>query len=177
MDATLFISQIELKPPLLLAHANVLGKKRKAHYPVTHTQIKIFTANSGAQQVSIDNAFLGPIPVRILLGFVRYTAFVSSASTNRFHFRHYDVTSLVLYVNRVQYPSEPLTMDSSLPNGGTKAYETLSSSTGIHHDDQAHTITLRMLTRAFYVLVFDLTPDREADEEHISLPLQGNVRI
>ena len=24
---------------------------------------------------------------------------------------------------------------------------------------------------------FDLTPDREADKEHISLPLQGNVRI
>jgi hypothetical protein len=36
--------------------------KRKAHYPITHTQIKTFTASSGAQQVSIDNAFLGPIP-------------------------------------------------------------------------------------------------------------------
>ena len=33
-------SHVELKPPLLLAHANVLGMKRKAHYPVTHTQIK-----------------------------------------------------------------------------------------------------------------------------------------
>jgi len=27
------------------------------------------------------------------------------------------------------------------------------------------------------VLGFYLTPDREADEEHISLPRQGNVRI
>jgi len=27
------------------------------------------------------------------------------------------------------------------------------------------------------VLGFDLTPDREAVEEHISLPRQGNVRI
>jgi len=40
LDATLFIAQVELKPPLLHAHANVLGMKRKAHYPVTHTQIK-----------------------------------------------------------------------------------------------------------------------------------------
>ena len=39
LDATLFITQVELKLPLLLAHANVLGIKRKAHYPVTHTQI------------------------------------------------------------------------------------------------------------------------------------------
>jgi hypothetical protein len=32
--ATLFVTQVKLKPPLLLAHANVLGYKRKAHYPV-----------------------------------------------------------------------------------------------------------------------------------------------
>ena len=45
LDAILFITQVELKPPLLLAHANVLGMKCKAHYPVTHTQIKTFTAS------------------------------------------------------------------------------------------------------------------------------------
>jgi hypothetical protein len=39
IEANLFLTQVELKPPLLLAHANVLTMKRKAHYPVTHTQI------------------------------------------------------------------------------------------------------------------------------------------
>ena len=29
-------------------------------------------------------------------------------------------------------------------------------------------ITLEMFTKDFYVLGFDLTPDREADEEHMS---------
>ena len=38
-------------------------------------------------------------------------------------------------------------------------------------------ITLEKFTQGFYVLGFDLTPDMEADEEHISLPRQGNVRI
>ncbi len=38
-------------------------------------------------------------------------------------------------------------------------------------------ITLQMFTMVFYVLGFDLTPHREADEEHISVPCQGNVRI
>ena len=38
-------------------------------------------------------------------------------------------------------------------------------------------ISLEMFTHGFYVLGFDLTPDLEADEEHISLPRQGNVRI
>ena len=82
----------------------------------------------------------------------------------------------MLYVNVVQHPSEPLTIDCSSPFGTTRAYETLFSSTGIHHDDRAHIITPEMFTKDFYVLGFDRTPDRETDE-HISLPRQGNVRI
>jgi hypothetical protein len=85
--------------------------------------------------------------------------------------------NLVLYVNGVQHRSELLTMDCSSRFGATRAFETLFSSTGIHHDDRAHMITLQMFTKGFYTLDLDLTPDREADEEHISLPRQGNVRI
>jgi hypothetical protein len=33
-------------------------------------------------------------------------------------------------------------------------------------------ITLENFTKGFYILGFDLTPDREADEEHIILPRQ-----
>ena len=128
--------------------------KRKAHYPVTHTQIKTFTASSGAQQISIDNAFLGPILERILITFVKNTAFVGSAGTNPFRFQHYDMTNLVLYLNGVQHPSEPLTMDCSSPFGGTRAYETLFSSTGIHHDDRTHMITLEMFTKDFFRIRF-----------------------
>jgi hypothetical protein len=105
------------------------------------------------------------------------TAFDGSPSTNPFHFRHYDMTNLVLYENGVQHPAKPLSMDCSTPVGATRAYETLFSSTGIHHDNRAHMITLEMFTKGFYVLGFDLTPDKEADEEHIILPRQGNVRI
>jgi len=177
LDATLFITQAELKAPLLLAHINVLGMKRKAHYPVTHTQIKTFTASSVAQQVSIHKAFLEPIPEWILIALVKNTAFVRSASTNPFLFHHCDMTNFVLYVNSVQHPSKPLTTDCSSPFGVTRASETLFTSTGIHHDDRAHTITLETFTKGFYILGFDLTLRKEADEEHISLPRQGNVRI
>jgi len=82
LNATLFITEVELKPPLLLAHANDLGMKRNTHYPVTHTEIKSFTASSEAQQVFIDNAFLGPIPEKILIALVKNIVFVGSASTN-----------------------------------------------------------------------------------------------
>ena len=157
-----------MKPPLLLAHANVLAVKRKAHYPVMHVQIKTFTASSGTQQISINNAFLGQVPNRILIVLVKNAAFLGFASTNAFHFHHYNLTNLMLYVNGVQRPSEPLTMDCSSSFGATRAYKTLFSSIGIHHDYRAHMITLEIFTKGFYILGFDLTPDREAEEEHIT---------
>jgi len=38
-------------------------------------------------------------------------------------------------------------------------------------------IHLEMFTKGFYLFDFDLTADREADEEHWSLPRKVNVRI
>ena len=38
-------------------------------------------------------------------------------------------------------------------------------------------ITLEMFTNVFYILRFNLTPDREAYEDHISLPRHGNLHI
>ena len=76
----------------------------------------------------------------------------------------------MLYVSGVQHASESLTMDCSSPFGATRAYETLFSSTGIHHDDCLHMNALEMFTKGFYMLGFDLTPDREADEEHKLAP-------
>ena len=38
-------------------------------------------------------------------------------------------------------------------------------------------ISIYMFRKGFFILEFDLTPDREADEEHISLPRLGNVRL
>ena len=39
-------------------------------------------------------------------------------------------------------------------------------------------ITMDMFIKGFYILGFDLTPDKEADKgRHVSLPRQGNLRI
>jgi len=82
LDATLFISQAELKPPLLLADDNGLAMKRKAHYPLTHIQMKTFTASFGAQLITMDDAFLGTFPEMIRVSFFINGVSVGSASAN-----------------------------------------------------------------------------------------------
>ena len=169
LDTTLFITQFELKSPFL-AHAIVLGMKCKACYPVTHTPIKTFTSSSGPTMSLSMKHSLAQFQKKKFIAFLKTTAFVDSAGTNPFHFHHYVMINLVLYVNGVQYPADKVTTDCSSPFGATRAYETLFSSTGIHHDDRAHMITLEMFTKGFYLLGFDLTPDRGANGEHLSLP-------
>ena len=73
---------------------------------------------------------------------VKNASFVGSASTNPFHFHRYNMSNIVLYVNGVQHPSAPLTMNCTSPFGATRVYETLFSITVIHHDDRGHMFSL-----------------------------------
>jgi len=112
--------------------------KTKTLYPLTITQIKKFKASSRDQEVSIDIAYLGPVPRWILVAFVKNNPFVVFASTYPFHFHYYNVTKLVLFENGFQNLSEPLTMDCSSTFAVTRVYETIFSSTGVYYDDRAH---------------------------------------
>jgi len=153
-----------------------MGVKSNAHCPVRHTQIKKFTASSGAQQPTINNEYFGPIPERILIALVKNNTFAGSASTNPYHFHRHDMTNLVLCVNGVQQHSEPLSMDCASTFWATRAYETWFSTTGIHHDYRAHTNALELNTKIFYIRDFGLTPDRGRRRAY-KPPRQGNLSI
>ena len=66
----------------------------------------------------------------------------------------------MLYVNGVQLPSVALNIDQSSPFWATMAEEKLFSSSGINRDGPAHMITMEVFTKCFYILGFDLPPDR-----------------
>jgi len=58
------------------------------------------------------------------------------------------MTNLVLFVDEVQHPSEPLNVDYSSPFGTTRLFETQFRITGIQHDDRAHMITLEIFMKS-----------------------------
>jgi len=144
--------------------------KRKAHYPVTQTQFKTLPKLLGPSK-SIDNAFFGPIPERIVLAFVKTP--LSLVLPVRIHSTFFVMIYLVFCVNGVQHPSEPQNA-LILTLWCYQHLRNTISSMSIHHDDRAH-ITLEIFTKGFYVLGFDLTTDRGA-EDHNSAR-QSNVRI
>jgi len=56
-------------------------------------------------------------------------------------------------------------------------YRTLFEGSGIHHSNTGLQITHDIFINGFFMLLFDLTPDRGASEAHTSLPENGNIRI
>ena len=109
----------------------------------------MFTANSEAQQITMNNAFLGTIPERILIALVKTLPLLFLPVRLHSTFIIVVMRNLLLCGNAFQHPSEPLDMNYSSPFGATWAYETLISRTGIHHDDRAPMITLGVFTQGF----------------------------
>ena len=56
-------------------------------------------------------------------------------------------------------------------------YRTLFEGSGIHHSNSGLQITNDMYINGYFMLLFDLTPDRGASEGHTSLPENGNIRV
>jgi len=56
-------------------------------------------------------------------------------------------------------------------------YRTLFEGSGIHHSNSGLQITHDMYINCYFMLLFDLTPDRAASEGHMSHPQNGNIRM
>jgi hypothetical protein len=77
----------------------------------------------------------------------------------------------------VKIPSESLIIDPNHEKSTVLAYNTLFSGTGIHHSNPGLQITHDMYINGYFILLYDLTPDLAAAEEHTSPVEAGTIRI
>jgi len=57
------------------------------------------------------------------------------------------------------------------------AYNTLFEGLGIRHSNAGLQLTHDMFIAGYFMLLFDLAPDRAASKGHISIPDHGNIRL
>jgi len=81
LDASLLVRRAKISPGVLLTHIRMLSKTT-AKYPLTKIKVKTFTINAGVVGESIDNAILGQLPKRIIVGFVDHKAFNGDRKLN-----------------------------------------------------------------------------------------------
>ena len=56
-------------------------------------------------------------------------------------------------------------------------YRTLSEGSAIYHTNSGLQITNYMFINGYFMLLFDITPDKGESEGHTSHPDNGNIRI
>jgi hypothetical protein len=177
LDAQLLVNRVTVNPDILAAHNITLRQGPSAIYNMTKVELKTFTFSSGSHSLSIDNVVLGPIPKRLLFTMVKNTDYLGSVTTNPYRLHHYDISYFALNVNGKQIPTEGLSLGMDHEKLSVMGYRTLFEGSGIHHLDRGLQITHDMYINGYFMLLFDLTPDRAASEEHASHSDNGNIRV
>ena len=108
---------------------------------------------------------------------VKNADFIGFLDTNPFNFRHYVLSSFTLCYNVKPIPSQGLAMNMGHEKTPVLAYNTLFKGPGIRHSNAGLQFTHDIFKAGYFMLLFDLTPDRAASEGHASLPDQGNIRL
>ncbi|XP_012286338.1 uncharacterized protein F54H12.2-like [Orussus abietinus] len=176
-EATLLVRRVNVNPGILLSHERALAKTM-ARYPLTRVEVKVMSMHAGLHGETLDNAILGQLPKRIILGFVDNRAFNGDRKLKPFNFAHYNINYLSLYVDGIQVPSKPLQPDFTKNRLYVDAYHTLFSGTGTHFLNQGNCIDREKYPDGYCLFAFDLTPDLSANENsHWNFIRHGSVRI
>ncbi|XP_011630458.1 uncharacterized protein F54H12.2-like [Pogonomyrmex barbatus] len=178
LDASLLTRRAKISPGVLLDHARMLSKTT-AKYPLTRVKVKTFTIHAGVVGESVDNAILGQLPKRVIVGFVDNKAFNGDRKLNPFNFKNYGINFFSLYADGMQIPSRSLQPNFSKDEPlYIKAYNTLFSGTGIHFLNEGNSISREDYADGFTPFAFDLTPDLSANcAGHWNLVRHGSLRL
>lgn len=176
LDASLIIRKARINPSILLAHQKVLASTT-AKYPITRAEVKVVTIPSGIQGKTLDNIFLGQVPKRCIVGFIKNSAFNGSFKQNPFNFDNNGINLFSLCVDGRQIPSK--TLQPSFSEGLiASSFHTLFSGTNIHFLNEGNSIGREGYGGGYCLLAFDLTPDLSASSNsHWNLVRHGSVRL
>ena len=120
---------------------------------------------------------MGPIPKHLFFTIITNKEFLGSLDTNPFRFYHYYINYFAPYVNGKHIPSGGLHLDTGHENTSVMAFRALFEAHGIHRSNPGLNITHDVYIAGYFMLLFDLAPDRGASEGHTSHPDSGDIRI
>ena len=175
-ECKLYVRKIKLSPSVFVAHAKAL-EIGNAKYPVRRVVCKTYTIPAGNLNSVQENMFSGPLPTRVVIGFVDNAAYNGSYALNPFNFKHYSMANLTLYVDgQAGYKVKPLELNFA-QGLYINAYMTLFSGLDKLYKDERNDISRVEYANGFSLFAFDLTADLADSGSHFQLTRDGSVRL
>jgi len=115
---------------------------------------------------------------------VKNSVFIGSLDSNPYKFQKY-ITEFSLFVDGKQFPNVGPSLGMDHEKTSVMGYRMLFEASGIHHSNTGLQIThniyiyiyIYIYINGYFMLLFDLTPDRGASGGHTSQPENGSIRI
>jgi hypothetical protein len=175
-EAVLKIRKIKVSSATQLAHNRVLTNLKSAKYHINHSDIKHLAVVAGTTVCNWDNVFLGSIPTRIIIGFIKAAAMEGSYSENPYMFSHYSVNFLALYVDGISFPSKPYVLDYA-NDLYLRSYLDFLEGCSKWGNNKSNGISRTDYKGGNTFYVFDMTSDLSGASDHFNLVKQGSVRL
>lgn len=174
-EASFFVRKQILFPSIILAHQRLLDKGEVARYPHKKCEVKYLTIPQGNSNLIEENLFNNIVPNRVIIGFVKSSAFNGAIKENPFKFNHFNISNIGLSVNNLYFPSQPKTYNFE-HNQGLLAYYFMFTSLGLAGNDVGLPFDRESFKESNALFIFDIIQGG-INDSLISLDKTGNVKL
>jgi len=171
VHAALFVRKVKLSPSVFLAHADSL-QNATAKYPIKCCVCKALAISQNYSDMSYEKLITGQLPTRVVIGLVDNAAFNVARNLNPFHFQHFNVSKIALYIDGKQsQTSRPIELNY---NKGLFIHGYNSLFAGMGKLNQA--IVRLDYDKGYALYAYDLTANLDSKDRY-NLIKHGNVRL
>ena len=174
-ECKLLIRKVHLSPSVFLAQAKAF-EVGNAKYPIRRVVCKSYTVGNGMRDSVHEGLFTGQTPSRIVIGMVDNAAFNGSYTHNPFHFKHFNLSSIKIYVDGQPQSNIKAIECDFAAHQSLAGYMSLFSSSGKFRTDSGLDISRSEYERGFTLFAYDLSPDL-CEEGYFNLAREGSVRV
>ena len=150
-------------------------EKVPAVYPINRVEVKTYSVAAGLTFLNWDNAIQGQIPNRIFIAMVDNASFTGRYEKNPYNFKHFNISSIAVYVNGESLPARPIKCDFD-NNFYLNGYHSLFTTTGKFARDEGLDILRTDYKSGYTLFGFDISP-ASCNGGHQELIKRGTIRI
>lgn len=164
-EVNLKIHKSKVTPSLVSAHMPAISQN-PARYAITRTEVRHQGIPQGQLDAMLENVIRGQMPRRIIVCLVDTVRFNGSLTLDPYSFNHFDVNYVAVYIDGVQYPSNPFT--PNFKDGlYTREYMELFCALNQNRTDAYTDLNMESYGDGKTMFAFDFSPDLSNGQVHL----------
>ena len=171
-SAILYVRKCKVNPEVCLALASV-HKKNNIYVPIKRVYCKVFTIPVGSLSAFKEGIISGQLPKKIVVGYVRHTAYNGIYNENPFNFGHFNLSNIAVHIDG-QSDTVP-SLDPDFTNSlYLRCFHSMFGGAGKVYTDEDLDMSRTEYDKGYTLYGFNLVTDHD---QVFEVSKRGSVRI